>query len=396
ADRTPLPRPDIRVMNKAIGPVAVFGASNFPLAFSTAGGDTASALAAGCPVVVKAHPAHPGTSEIVAKAIEEAIIECDMPKGVFNLIQGEDFTSGQALVAHPDIKAVGFTGSLRGGRALFDIAVQRPEPIPFYGELGSNNPLFLLPSKMKQDAEEIAKGWVGSLTMGAGQFCTNPGLLVAIEDDNLSSFIGTAKTALEACAPQTMLTAGIADTYNVQKENLAKNSKLECIFSGHIDPQTGDATPALFKCDLETWLTNPDLGEEIFGPAAILITCEKTEDFLNLAASLHGQLTATLFLNDEDSAIAEQLRVILEDKAGRILTNGYPTGVEVCQAMVHGGPYPASTDSRSTSVGAKAIERFVRPVCYQDMPDNLLPTPLQEANPLNLPRYVDGHFINPT
>ncbi len=391
-ERTPLPKPDIRSCNKAIGPVAVFGASNFPLAFSTAGGDTASALAAGCPVVVKAHPAHPATCELIAQSIAAAIKTCGLPSGVFNQIQGGGFDVGQRLVAHEGIKAVGFTGSLKGGRALFDIAVSRDHPIPFYGELGSNNPMFLLPSSLASNAATIGANWANSLTMGVGQFCTNPGVIFALEGDDLETFKSAALEVLSGIAAQPMLTAGIAANYNATLKSFIEAQKITCLLNAQASESEFHVTPAVLETDAQTWLQNKELSEEIFGPAAIIVKCSTPDEFEALAKSLLGQLTATLHLENGDLALANQLRPLLEDKSGRVLVNSFPTGVEVCHSMVHGGPYPASTDVKTTSVGSLAIERFIRPVSYQDMPNELLPVALQNENPLSITRLINGQY----
>ena len=394
-DRQPLPKPDIRVMHKALGPVGVFGASNFPLAFSTAGGDTASALAAGCPVVFKGHAAHPGTSEVVAKAIEAAIKKTGMPKGVFSLIHGGTRKVGQALVAHPLIKAVGFTGSTGGGRALFDIAVSRPEPIPFYGELGSNNPVFLMPKAMNAKAVEIAKGWVGSLTMGVGQFCTNPGLLIALKGADLDAFVETAAAELGQVGGAAMLTDRVSSAYHHVTDAMAGHAKVTCALKRRDSDGPFEGSPAIFRTTAADWQANPELAEEMFGPAGIIVECDTPEEMVALSATLIGQLTATVHMVDADAELAGKLRPALEKCAGRILINGWPTGVEVCHSMVHGGPYPASTDSRATSVGSLAIKRFIRPVSYQAFPDALLPEALKDANPLNIPRLVNGKWQMP-
>lgn len=393
-DRSPLPKPDIRSVNKAIGPVAIFGASNFPLAFSTAGGDTASALAAGCPVIVKAHPAHPGTCEIVAQAIAAAVQKCNMPKGVFSQLQGGDNSVGQSLVAHHGIKAVGFTGSLGGGRALYDIAVSRDQPIPFYGELGSNNPVFLLPEAMKDRAAAIGEAWAQSLVMGVGQFCTNPGVIITLKGDAATAFTAKAIDVLTDVAAQPMLTSRIAKCYHDITKQHVENDKIACLLEAYSSDNLFYAMPGVFKVAGQTWLANEDLSEEIFGPSAIIVECDDITEMLSVASSFCGQLTATLQMNDADASIASQLVAILEEKAGRVLVNGFPTGVEVCHSMVHGGPYPASTDARSTSVGSLAIERFIRPISYQNLPDAMLPPALQNANPLGLNRLVDGHWNN--
>ena len=370
-DRAPLPRPDIKMMQRPIGPVAVFGASNFPLAFSTAGGDTAAALAAGCPVVVKGHGAHPGTSEIVAQAIEAAVKSQDLHPGVFSLIQGGRRDVGQALVQHPLIKAVGFTGSLGGGRALFDLCAQRPEPIPFFGELGSVNPMFLLPNAVAARGEALASGWAGSLTMGAGQFCTNPGIVVVIGGADADNFTAAATAALEPVGAQTMLTDGIAEAYRSGRDKVAATAGVQSILTSTCDMR--NATPYLFAVSGQEWLDNHILGEEVFGPLGLIVTVKDMDEMTKIASSLQGQLTCTIHMDDADTDAAKSLMPILERKAGRVLANGFPTGVEVCDAMVHGGPYPASTNFGATSVGTLSIRRFLRPVSYQNIPDALLP-----------------------
>jgi len=370
-DRAPLPRPDLKMVQRPIGPVAVFGASNFPLAFSTAGGDTASALAAGCPVVVKGHDAHPGTAEIVAEAIHAAIAKCGVHPGVFSLIQGGSFEVGTALVQHPLINAVGFTGSLGGGRALFDLCAKRPTPIPFFGELGSVNPMFLLPGALKARGADIAAGWAGSLTMGAGQFCTNPGVIVMIDSPDADAFVATATGALEQSGAQTMLTDGIAAAYRKGRDRVAASAGVQQVLTSTCDLR--NATPYVFATTGKDWLANEILGEEVFGPLGLIVRVSDTAEMLQVARSLQGQLTCTLQLDSGDTALGQQLIPVLERKAGRVLANGFPTGVEVADAMVHGGPYPASTNFGHTSVGTLAIRRFLRPVCYQNMPDDLLP-----------------------
>ena len=391
-DRQPLPRPDIRVCNKALGPVGVFGASNFPLAFSAAGGDTASALAAGCPVVVKAHSAHPGTSEIVAQAIDAAIKSCKMPAGVFAMVQGGDRSVGQALVAHPEIKAIGFTGSLGGGRALFDIATSRPEPIPFYGELGSNNPVFIMVNALGKNAKEIATSWAASLTMGVGQFCTNPGVIVAIKGAALDDFKQTAVEILKQATPTAMLTDRIAKAYHQITKSHNNDDRLNCLLAAVDNDNPFCAAPGIYSVSYDIWRDNKDLSEEVFGPAAIIIECENEAEMLEIARNFIGQLTTTVHMVAADTKSVSTIMPHLEKKSGRILINGFPTGVEVCHSMVHGGPYPASTDVRSTSVGSLAIERFVRPISYQNIPDELLPMALKNKNPLGISRLVDGKF----
>ena len=370
-DRQPAPRPDIKLIQRPIGPVAVFGASNFPLAFSTAGGDTASALAAGCPVVVKGHSAHPGTGEIVAQAIHAAIRACGMPPGTFSLVQGGKRDVGEALVQHPHIKAVGFTGSLAGGRALFNLCAARPEPIPFFGELGSVNPMFLLPAALAARGEAIAKGWAGSLTLGAGQFCTNPGIAVVIDGKDADAFVETAKTAISAVGPQTMLTDGIADAYRAGRDRVAAGNGVRSVLTTTCDLR--NATPYLYEVSGADWLSDHALAEEVFGPLGLIVRVRHAAEMQEIARSLQGQLTCTLHLDDADTDLGRSLVPILERKAGRVLANGFPTGVEVVDAQVHGGPYPASTNFGATSVGTMSIRRWIRPVAYQNMPAALLP-----------------------
>ncbi|MDR5775612.1 MULTISPECIES: aldehyde dehydrogenase (NADP(+)) [unclassified Caballeronia] len=393
-DRKPLPRSDLRLQKIPVGPVAVFGASNFPLAFSVAGGDTASALAAGCPVVVKSHPAHLGTSELVGRAIQKAVADSGLPEGVFSLVVGAGNAIGEALVAHPAIKSVGFTGSRRGGLALVNIAAKRPEPIPVFAEMSSVNPVFALPGALAKRGDTLASGYIDSVTLGVGQFCTNPGLVIALADSDLDDFIDHAAAALEKKGTQTMLTAGIADAYaNGVKERDATGA--ERIATGKQEGGAagkGGALPALYRVTAEQFLTVPQLADEIFGPTSIIVVCQGEDEMIDVARRLEGQLTATLLMDNDDIDLARRLMPVLERKVGRILANGFPTGVEVSYAMVHGGPYPATSDSRATSVGAMAIERFLRPVCYQDLPAALLPESLADDNPLNLWRLRDGEL----
>ncbi len=371
-DRAPLPRPDMRMIQRPIGPIAVFGASNFPLAFSVAGGDTAAALAAGCPVVVKGHSAHPGTGEIVAEAIHAAIQTCEMPAGVFSLVQGGKRDVGTSLVQHPLIRAVGFTGSLAGGRALFDLCAQRSEPIPFFGELGSVNPMFVLPNALAYRSEEIGKGWSGSLTMGAGQFCTNPGIAVVLEGADADAFSAAAASAIQQTSAQTMLTDGIAQAYRDGVARIAStggvNELVSCENAG-----SREAAACLLTVSGDDWLAEKALHEEVFGPLGIVVRARDFEQMKQIARGIEGQLTCTLHLDEADRSMASTLLPILERKAGRLLANGFPTGVEVSDTMVHGGPYPASTNFGATSVGTLSIRRFLRPVCFQNMPDALLP-----------------------
>ncbi|MFC5737234.1 aldehyde dehydrogenase (NADP(+)) [Sinirhodobacter huangdaonensis] len=373
-DRAPLPRPDLRMMQRPIGPVAVFGASNFPLAFSTAGGDTAAALAAGCPVVVKGHGAHPGTGEIIAEAIHAAVAKCGMPKGVFSLVQGGNRRVGEALVQHPRIKAVGFTGSLGGGRALFDLCAQRPEPIPFFGELGAVNPMFMLPQAIARRGAELGRGWAGSLAMGAGQFCTNPGIAVVIAGPEADAFVEAARAALSETGAQVMLTDGIAQAYSKGASVIGEQAGVQTLITSMCDRR--EAKPFLFRVQAEDWLGNHALSEEVFGPLGLVVVARDADEMDRVARSFVGQLTTTLHMDDDDAALARRLLPVLERMAGRVLANGFPTGVEVCDAMVHGGPYPASTNFGATSVGTLSIRRFLRPVCYQNLPEAILPADL--------------------
>lgn len=371
-DRAPLPRPDLKMVQRPIGPVAVFGASNFPLAFSTAGGDTAAALAAGCPVLVKGHSAHPGTGEIVAEAIHAAIVSCGLHPGVFSLLQANSREIGTGLVQHPLIRAVGFTGSLGGGRALFDLCAARPEPIPFFGELGSVNPMFLLPAAVSARGSAIAQGWAGSLTMGAGQFCTNPGIAVLIDGPDTDSFVAQAVGALKPMGSQTMLTDGIAAAYRQGSATIAASEGVQALVTNTCDLR--NANPYLFATTGKAWLANEALGEEVFGPLGLVVRVADFDEMVKVAMSMQGQLTCTLHMDGADTDAARTLMPVLERKAGRILANGFPTGVEVADAMVHGGPYPASTNFGATSVGTLSIRRFLRPVCYQNIPEAILPS----------------------
>ncbi|WP_119257328.1 aldehyde dehydrogenase (NADP(+)) [Shinella zoogloeoides] len=370
-DRQPAPRQEIRLVQRPIGPVAVFGASNFPLAFSTAGGDTAAALAAGCPVVVKGHSAHPGTGEIIAEAVLAAIKKTGVHPGVFSLIQGGNRQVGEAVVQHPLIKAVGFTGSLAGGRALFNLCAARPEPIPFFGELGSVNPMFLLPEAMKARAEGLGQGWAGSLTMGAGQFCTNPGIAIVADGPDADRFTAAAVEALGKVGAQTMLTDGIAKAYHDGKARFESRNTVKPLFTS--DSAGRDALPNLFEISGEQFLADHALSEEVFGPLGLVVRVSSVDEMQQLARNFEGQLTATIHMDAGDLDDAKRLRPILERKAGRVLINGFPTGVEVVDSMVHGGPYPASTNFGATSVGTMSIRRFLRPVSYQNMPEGLLP-----------------------
>ena len=388
--RTP-PRPDLRLRFVGVGPVAVFGASNFPLAFSVAGGDTAAALAAGCPVVVKAHSAHPGTSELVGRAVVEAVRQSGLPAGVFALLTGSGHGIGDTLVRHPAIQAVGFTGSRSGGTALMAAAAARPQPIPVYAEMSSINPVVLLPGALKARGAEIATGFAASLTMGVGQFCTNPGLVLGIAGADFDRFATAAAEALKPVPAATMLTPGIASAYQRGEDQLAGQPLVEALLRGTSSGCQG--APSLFKTTGAAFLANHAMQSEIFGPASLLIACQDEAELLAVIEGLEGQLTATLQLQDDDEAdlaAARALLPALERKVGRILANGYPTGVEVSTAMVHGGPFPATSDGRSSSVGTAAIQRFLRPVCYQNLPRALLPAVLREPNERGVWRRRDG------
>lgn len=391
-DRMPLPKPDMRFMHIALGTVVVFGASNFPLAFSVAGGDTASAFAAGCPVIVKAHSAHPGTSELVGKAIQKAAQNCNMPDGVFSLLFGDGQTVGIQLIKHPDVKAVGFTGSYKGGKALFDAAVSRETPIPVYAEMGSTNPVFILPEAIQQMAEKIAQGFSSSVTLGVGQFCTNPGMLIYEGSNTANEFTKQLEEEFQKTSGGAMLTENIFDSYGKGIAHHSAIEGIELLASGNSIDGANVAQPALFKTTSETFRRNPNLAEEIFGPASVVIEAGSKKEILDIAKNLSGHLTATVHGTEKDLLDYKDLLDILEQKVGRVVINGFPTGVEVCHAMVHGGPFPATTDSKSTSVGTAAIYRFSRPVCYQAMPDALLPGELKNENPLNIWRLVNGEF----
>lgn len=389
-ERKPLARPDLRLRQIGVGPVAVFGASNFPLAFSVAGGDTASALAAGCPVVVKAHPAHPGTSELVGRAVQAAVAECGLPEGVFSLLFGAGNELGAALVTDPRIKAVGFTGSRRGGMALVRLAADRPEPIPVFAEMSSINPVLLMPHALAARGREIGRSFVASLTMGAGQFCTNPGLPLAQEGSGLEGFIAGASEALGAATPTTMLTPGIFAAYQSGVDRLVANPKVKRVAEGQVATGANQGRSVLFETDASSFLAEESLKEEVFGASSLLVRCRDVGDMRELLERMEGQLTITLHMDEADTEDVRKLLPTLERKAGRVLVNGWPTGVEVSHAMVHGGPFPATSDGRSTSVGTLAIRRFLRPVCFQDVPAALLPEALRDNNPLGIWRRVDG------
>ncbi len=390
-DRKPLARPDIRRMLIPMGPVVVFGASNFPLAFSVAGGDTASALAAKCPVVVKGHPAHPGTSELVAGAIVRAGQKSGLPEGTFSLIHGVDPSVSIAMVTHPSAKAVAFTGSERAGRAIFDAAMQRAEPIPAYVEMGSVNPLFVLPGALRERGDAIAQGLVNSINLGVGQFCTCPGLVFGVDDPVFQSFRNKLSETFSQSAPATMVHPNVLKGYDQGLRRVGEVKGVEAKpASQPADVGKTEAGPVLFETDAATWLANESLSREVFGPSAIVVKGKSEEQLLEVAQSMPGTLTATIHGTPEDLKNHRQLVAVLEQKAGRLVFNGFPTGVEVSSAMHHGGPYPATADSKYTSVGTAAILRFLRPVCYQSLPNEALPLELQSANPRNIWRTVDG------
>jgi len=389
-ERKPLPRPGLRSMLRPLGPVVVFGPSNFPLAFSVAGADTAAALAAGCPVIVKAHSAHPGTSELVAEAMQQAVVNAGLPEGVFSLLFDAGIEVGAALVRHPLVQAVAFTGSLRAGRILMDMAAARPRPIPCFTEMASSNPVFILPGALRGGAESLAQGLFNSFTLGAGQMCTKPGIVLLPGQAETAGFMTKLTELVSQAAPFTLLTAGIARDYARASSHRAKQATLAA------QAPLADGAPAcpanvqLFTTSLDEFLREPELSEEIFGPDTLLVQCQSPDEYLRAAEALDGHLTATVLGSEEDFAAHRELIAILEQKAGRLIFNGFPTGVEVAPAMVHGGPYPATSDSRYTSVGSKAIYRFARPVCFQNFPDALVPEELHAANPLGILRLVNG------
>ena len=392
-DRRPVPKPDLRRMLIPLGPVAVFGASNFPLAFSVAGGDTASALAAGCPVVVKAHPAHPGTSEMVGRAVMKAVEALGFHPGTFSLVHGATPATGLALVRHPLTRAVGFTGSLHAGRALFDAAAARPEPIPVYAEMGSVNPVFVLPGALEARTDDLVRGLLQSVTLGAGQFCTNPGLVFARTGPALDRFIAGIEAEVARASAGTMLHAGIRSAYEEGLARWRATGGVRPVAMGDADAGTATpARPAVFATDAATFEAHPHLHEEVFGPATMVVRCGSAEALERAARVLPGNLTATLHGTDDDLRRHAGLVRILENKAGRLIFNGFPTGVEVCPSMNHGGPYPATTDVRSTSVGTAAIFRFARPVCFQNFPPSALPPELRDENPRGIWRLVDDTF----
>jgi len=393
-DRQPVPKPDVRRVLLPIGPIVVFGASNFPFAIGVVGTDTVCALAAGCPVVVKAHPAHPGTCEMLSRAVFKALRKTGLPDGCFSMLHGRGTEIGTELVKHPLTQAVAFTGSLRGGRALMDVAAARPQPIPFYGEMGSINPVFVLPGALKANAAKIAEAYVGSVTMGVGQFCTNPAIVVGLQSAELSTFVEAAGASAEKVAPQTMLHRGIAECYDAGTAVWSTISGLQLAGQSADEPKS-DATQAacrIYTTTLDVLESNEELRREVFGPCSIITQCPTLEDMLRFARDLEGQLTAAIHGTPEDLREYAPLIRVLERKVGRIIFNGFGTGIEPCPSMHHGGPYPAASHSFYTSIGTSSIYRFVRPVCYQGFPDDCLPEALQNANPTKAMRLVDGNY----
>jgi NADP-dependent aldehyde dehydrogenase len=394
-DRKPLPKPALRRMLIPIGPVVVFGSSNFPLAFSVAGGDTASALVTGNPVIVKAHSGHPGTSELVAAAIRRAVAACGLPAGVFSMLHGAGKGVGLALVRHPLTRAVGFTGSRTAGRALFDAAAARPEPIPVFAEMSSINPVFILPGALRERASAVAQGLCASMTFGVGQLCTKPGLVFGLRGAAFDQFQESLARSLEAVLPATMLHAGICQSYHQGLARVSAAPGVEPLARSKeaANPKQTHGEAVVMRTDLANFVEHPELSDEVFGPFALIISVPVIEDLEAAAMTLEGQLTATVHGTPEDLSQAQALLRLLERKAGRLIINGFPTGVEVCPSMQHGGPYPSTTDARFTSVGTAALYRFVRPICYQDFPAELLPDALKDANPLRIRRMVDGNQV---
>ncbi len=390
-DKTP-PKPDIRKMLVPLGPVVVFGASNFPFAYSTAGGDTACALAAGCPVIVKAHPAHANTSQLVADAVLSAAEKCGMPEGIFAHVHGAGFEVGKALVTHNYTKAVGFTGSYIGGKQLFDWANQRKEPIPVFSEMGSINPVFLMPDKMKQSAADVAKQYAGSITLGVGQFCTNPGLIVGIEGNDLKTFISVLGEEIKKITPGTMLHPGIAKAFVEKRKTALAQNDVETVAVSDTAAIENQGTPTIASASGKAFLNNPVLHQEVFGPYSLVIRCADSSELLEVVKHLEGQLTATLMATENDIKNNDAFVEAVKDICGRFILNGVPTGVEVCLSMQHGGPFPATTDPRFTSVGADGIKRFARPIAFQNWSNVLLPEELKNENPVGIWRTVNNEL----
>lgn len=391
-ERTPVPKPDIRKMLKGVGPVVVFSASNFPLAFSTAGGDTISALAAGNPVIVKAHPSHPATNLLVGEAINEAAKKTGMPDGIFSTLYSNNFEVGLSLVNHPETKSVAFTGSFSGGMALYKAAMQRDEPIPVFAEMGSVNPVIILPEALQRNHGKLAKTLSASIALGAGQFCTNPGLIVTTESNSLVKFMDELVSEVAQVKSQTMLNTQIRENFNKKKLDTLKEKGVELFAESQTETNDGKALPAIARVSFEDFKMNKNLNKEVFGPFSLLVICKNVEDIEKFAGFIEGQLTFSVFGEKDELPGYKNLFTLLASKCGRLIFNGPPTGVEVCHAMNHGGPFPATTDSRFTSVGTAAIKRFARPVAYQDCPETLLPEELQDKNPLNIWRWVNGNL----
>jgi len=391
-DRKPLPKPGMRTMHIGMGPVVVFGASNFPLAISVMGNDSVSALAVGCPVVVKAHRAHPGTAEMVGRAVQAAAKKHNMPAGVFSMLQGNSHEVGQSLAKHPLTKAVAFTGSLRGGRALFDAAAKRPDPIPVYAEMSSLNPVFVLPGALKERGAQIGDALLQSVTMGVGQFCTKPGIVFGLASSSFDEFAAAAGKSALTAAPATQLTVGINQSYWEGLKKVGSTAGVKKLGESTVaaDPAKAQAAATIFATDVKTYEANHHLAEENFGPSALIITCPDRESMRQQIEKLEGHLAASIHATDQDLKDYADLIALLEVKVGRIVLNGFTTGLELCHSMHHGGPYPATSYSHFTSMGQAAYKRFVRPVCYQGFPDAALPAALRDKNELGLWRCVDG------
>ena len=388
--RTPAPKPDLRKMLIPIGPIVVFGASNFPLAYSTAGGDTAAALASGCPVIIKSHPMHAGTGELVASAIIKAAEKTGMPNGVFSNINSSGIQVGVDLVQHSKIKAVGFTGSIKAGRALLDLAAERDEPIPVFAEMGSVNPVIILPEALQKNGESLAKTYAASIMLGTGQFCTNPGLILGIKSEELTAFIKSLGKEILQIQPSVMLHPNIISAYEKNKTNTIAQSNLEVVVECKDDLQSNFAKPMITTVEGKVFLENATLHQEVFGPFSMVVQCENIHQLEEILSRLEGQLTGTIIAETKEIEIHSKLIETLQNRVGRIIYNGVPTGVEVSPSMVHGGPYPSSTDSRFTAVGINSIKRWVRPFSFQDWPNNLLPDELKNENPLQILRAVNG------
>ena len=389
-ERKPMPKPDLRKMLMPIGPVLVFGASNFPLAYSTAGGDTASALAAGCPVILKSHPMHAGTGELVSSAIIRAAKKTNMPNGVFSNLNSKGIEVGVKLVNNPYVKAVGFTGSLKGGRAIYDLASQRSHPIPVFAEMGSVNPVFIFPKKLEKEYAELAKQYAKSITVGSGQFCTNPGIIISFESDNFNLFIKKLVEEIEQISPSCMLHPTIYDSYNLGLQKIKQNKNVFELTAEVEENDKNFPKHVISSVNADKFVEDKSLQHEVFGPCSLIITCRDDKEMYKVVESLEGQLTATVLAENNDTFLTQEIIDALEIKVGRIIFNGVPTGVEVCESMTHGGPYPASTDSRFTAVGINSIKRWLRPVSYQDFPQSLLPDELKNENPLNVKRNING------